>query len=208
MHEHRESGKKYIGITGQKPETRWSNGLGYMGSPHFWRAIQKYGWDSFRHELLFTGLSRDEAEAKEVELIAKYDTQNPEHGYNIAPGGCAPSPALETRAKIRAANLGKSLSMATRAKLRVLAAGRVMTPEVRAQISRTMQGRVPHNRAAVRCEETGVVYNSMGDAEKQTGIHRSTISRCCNKKGNCKTAGGYHWQFVDKHGKERRTKNG
>lgn len=209
MHEHRETGKKYIGITGQKPEKRWANGYGYMRNPHFWRTIQRDGWDAFRHEILFTGLTWEEAADKEIELIAKYDTQNPAKGYNAAPGGVAPSPSQETREKIRAANLGKSLSEETREKLRVIAVGREMPQKVRERISRTMQGRIPCNRVAVLCIETGTVYSSMGEAEKLTGICRGGISRCCNEKENYKTAGGYHWQYVDKqHGKERRTKNG
>ena len=49
----------------------------------------------------------------------------------------------------------------------------------------------------VRCVETNEVFISLGEAEKATGINRSQISGCCNNKPSCKTAGGYHWQFVD-----------
>lgn len=38
-------------------------------------------------------------------------------------------------------------------------------------------------------------YNSIKDASEQTGINPSCISMCCRKKQ--KTAGGYHWAFVD-----------
>lgn len=89
MHENRESGKKYIGITSQKPTNRWQNGRGYLRCPLFYAAIEKYGWDAFRHEILYTGLTQEEAERLEVELIAKYGTQDPEKGYNLAAGGDA-----------------------------------------------------------------------------------------------------------------------
>ena len=47
----------------------------------------------------------------------------------------------------------------------------------------------------VICVETGEVYRSIRQVEIQTGISHSTISHCCNGKG--KTAGGYHWKFVE-----------
>ena len=47
----------------------------------------------------------------------------------------------------------------------------------------------------VRCIETGIVYPSASEASRQTGINQSGISRCRN--GAYKTAGGYHWEYVD-----------
>lgn len=81
------NGKKYIGITSQTPEQRFRNGKGYKNSKHFYNSIQKYGWDSFAHEILYSNLTKEEACQKEIELIAEYNTQNPDFGYNIAPGG-------------------------------------------------------------------------------------------------------------------------
>jgi hypothetical protein len=37
-------------------------------------------------------------------------------------------------------------------------------------------------------------YESLGDANRKTGINISHISQCCNKKR--KTAGGYIWEYV------------
>lgn len=81
--------KKYIGITRQeKPEKRWgSNGCGYMDNAYFWRAIQKYGWNNFQHEILFENLTKEEAEQKEIDLIAEYQSNKTEFGYNISSGG-------------------------------------------------------------------------------------------------------------------------
>lgn len=82
------NGKCYIGITQQIPQKRWkNNGRGYTNNKHFWRAIQKYGWDNFKHEILYTGLTKEEAEQKEIELIAYYDSANPLKGYNRDLGG-------------------------------------------------------------------------------------------------------------------------
>ena len=38
--------KYYVGITKQNVQNRWKNSLGYKSQRLFWRAIQKYGWDS------------------------------------------------------------------------------------------------------------------------------------------------------------------
>lgn len=51
------------------------------------------------------------------------------------------------------------------------------------------------NTKAVMCIETGVVYDSGTEAHLQTGIANSNISKCC--KNPQKTAGGYHWEFID-----------
>ena len=50
-------GWSYIGQTDNaEPNTRWQNGLGYKHCTVFWRAIQKYGWDNFSHEIIEDGL--------------------------------------------------------------------------------------------------------------------------------------------------------
>lgn len=55
----------------------------------------------------------------------------------------------------------------------------------------------------VLCVETGVVYESAIEAQKQTGIDDSNISTICKKVPKHKTAGGYHWEFVDKNNSEK-----
>ena len=81
------SNKVYIGITSQKPIYRWRNGLGYNTQQYFWRAIQKYGWENFLHEILFEGLSEQDAKEKEIELISFYQSWHPNFGYNVSLGG-------------------------------------------------------------------------------------------------------------------------
>lgn len=97
------SGKRYIGITSQKPERRWrKNGEGYMRNTYFWNAIQRYGWDNFTHEVLFENLTKDEAEQKEIELIAFYKSDDNKFGYNIEHGGNSIGKiADETKEKLR-----------------------------------------------------------------------------------------------------------
>lgn len=86
-HTNRINGKVYIGKTCKKPEYRWNAGKGYMFQNHFWRAICKYGWDNFDHEILMDGLSAMKATALERLLIAEYGSMDPDKGYNQTAGG-------------------------------------------------------------------------------------------------------------------------
>ena len=43
--------------------------------------------------------------------------------------------------------------------------------------------------------ETNTIYNSLAEASDKTGLSRASICYCC--KGKFKTAGGYHWKYVD-----------
>lgn len=47
----------------------------------------------------------------------------------------------------------------------------------------------------VRCIETDVIYNSIGEAAKAINRSISSLSNCL--AGRTKTCGGYHWEFVD-----------
>ena len=48
-------------------------------------------------------------------------------------------------------------------------------------------------KRAVRCVETGIVYESSAEADRQTGIDSGSICRSC--KIGVK-AGNYHWEYV------------
>ena len=79
--------KKYIGITCQEPEKRWINGKGYKTNDYFFRAIKKYSWRNIQHKILYEHLTKEEAEQKEIELIAFYKSNQREYGYNVESGG-------------------------------------------------------------------------------------------------------------------------
>ena len=81
------NGKVYIGITQQEPEVRWRNGHGYKNNVLFKRAIEKYGWDNIKHEVLYTGLTKQEAFRTEERLIAEHRSNQKEFGYHLTAGG-------------------------------------------------------------------------------------------------------------------------
>ena len=57
-------------------------------------------------------------------------------------------------------------------------------------------------KTAIRCLETGKMYESIADASRDTGINDNSISAVA--RGNRHKAGGYTWEYVnpvpDKHG--------
>lgn len=76
-------GKVYIGITQNHPQTRWNDGTGYKTQTKFYRAIQKYGWINFKHEIIEAGINKDEALALENKYILEYKTYDDNYGYNV-----------------------------------------------------------------------------------------------------------------------------
>lgn len=87
IHTNLLNSKKYIGITCRSPEIRWNHGRGYASNSHFWRAIEKDGWDNFSHEIIAEGLTQYDAHRLEIELIQYYKTTDPNFGYNHSCGG-------------------------------------------------------------------------------------------------------------------------
>lgn len=199
------TGKIYIGITRKRPEQRWDNGKGYKHSPHFWAAIQKYGWHDFEHEILASGLTKKEAEQMEVELIAKHHSTDRRFGYNADHGGSAPGRmSAETRRKLAAHMLGdlnptrrlghpfkgKHHSEEARAKMSAAAkarVGRIVTTETRQKL-RAAQAKRP-----VVCITTGAEYAGIHEAANATGLSATRICAVC--KGRRKTTGGLRWVY-------------
>lgn len=221
--------KKYFGITKQYPASRWRNGYGYASSPHFFNAILKYGWNNFQHIILADNLSKEWACKLEQDLIAKYQSNNPEHGYNICNGGDGTNGYHHTEQykenlRNRPISDNQKLEISKTVKRR-WEEGRYanrkynQTPwnkgltkdderikkycrkvgefhhkeESRKKMSESHKGKLAHNRKRILCVETGVIYNSVSEAQKITGINN--ISIAARKVG--RTAGKLHWRYVN-----------
>lgn len=182
----------YIGITCKKNvKQRWLNGRGYDYNIHFSNAIKKYGWDNFLHEVLFNGLTKEEAEQKEIELIAYYDSTNQNKGYNLSLGGSSFGKHSEsTKRLISEKNKGKERSEEFKKRLSEAHLGKPKGESMKSKLSE-------RSSIAVVCVETGIVYKSATLAGKELGIDNSTISKCC--RGDNKEAGGFHWMFADEY---------
>ena len=80
-------GKRYVGMTRQDVYKRWHGGSGYKNQKEFYKAISEFGWENIEHQIVAENVDLKTAGEKEQELIKKYDTQNPEHGFNTKNGG-------------------------------------------------------------------------------------------------------------------------
>lgn len=193
------SGKIYIGITSQRPESRWHNGRGYIDNEYFTRAINKYGWDNISHEILFVDLTKDEAERKEIELIELYKSNNREFGYNIENGGSTIGKHSEyTKLKISNSLKGERNPRYGK-KFPNQSYGRktTMTDVERLNRSISHKGQVPINKKSVaQCDKNGNFirrFESMSKASEFTNVAIANICRCAN--GKRKSAGGFIWLF-------------
>ena len=138
--------KRYIGITSQKLNGRFgTTGYGYKCNVYFWRAIQKYGWDNFKHIILAEGLSQEDACEMEIRLITKYKSNNPDYGYNISFGGITGSYNIpcseETKKKISIANSGRVQTEETKQRISKSLKGRKHTSEHNQKVSEALRGK-------------------------------------------------------------------
>ena len=148
-------------------------------------------------------LTQEEAARLEIKLIAKYQTQDPDKGYNIASGGCINSGwhlSAEQKERLSTSQKGRVFSEETRAKLREAWKTRTVSPETRTKQSRmrkgTCMGGSHHHARAVICVETGEVFPAIADAERAKGVFSESIGRAARNGGD-HTAGGYHWRYAD-----------
>lgn len=79
--------KYYVGITSRKVSERWKNGSGYKNNVHFYRAIERYGWENLCHEIVAECLTKKEACEFEKALIKTLNSNDYLYGYNISSGG-------------------------------------------------------------------------------------------------------------------------
>ena len=147
--------KVYIGITCQKPNERWRNGKGYKKSQIKIRnAINKYGWENIEHKILYIGLSKVEAEQKEIELIEKYKSNQPKYGYNIANGGNTTGTVSEaTKEKISKTLKGYEFSDERRKNISINTRKAMANPEIRKKISEANKGRTNWRKGLKLTEE-------------------------------------------------------
>jgi len=151
MHTNRVNGKRYIGITHTDPVKRWKNGRGYSNNEYFARAIAKYSWDGFAHEIIKSGMKKNEAEFLEVELIAKHKTLDINYGYNIRPGGDSGCHSDRSKRKMSENHadvsgnknpmFGKEFTDEHKQKIGEKSRGRYFSPESRRKISSATSGK-------------------------------------------------------------------
>jgi group I intron endonuclease len=85
------NGKSYIGFSSSWPQRMYDHKKAYTNKKNtqvFYRAINKYGWDSFDWEVLYQSKDKEHT-LKEMEpyFIKLYKSQIENNGYNMTRGG-------------------------------------------------------------------------------------------------------------------------
>lgn len=188
-HKNLTNNKAYIGITRLKVERRWRNGKGYRSNVYFTRAIEKYEWNGFSHEILYKGLLKEDAEKIEVELIKQYNLTDYRFGYNLDKGGSGSNRVTEetrqkqSKAQIRRnvkgdrnPNFGNKLS--EEAKKRISQANKGnkgMIGEENPMYGKT--GGLHHCSKNVICLSDSKVFSSIKECAAYYGISKSTLAQ-------------------------------
>ena len=206
------NGKVYIGITSLDVKTRWGRNGALYKNMLFGKAIEKYGWDNIKHEILFSGLTEKEASEKEAELISYYKSNDRKFGYNIADGGLIHRHTLQTREKMSKSRKGKKHSEQHnkavakalkgtkhsddfKRKCRERNIGRKLTEEHKRNISDGCIGKGTKRVMQFSLDGEYIrTFDSMGDALRfVNGKSIGNISSCCS--GKKKNAYGYLWRL-------------
>lgn len=216
QHKNKINGKIYFGITSRKVEERWGiKGNNYKSTPHFYAAIQKYGWDNFEHNILYQNLTKEEACKLEKDLISEYQTQNRNFGYNILEGGQASVLPPEVRQKMSQSmmgnknGLGHPCSEEKKKKISDSQKGRQFSEEHKKKLSKAAKNRhVPCSQEKkeklsqnypkqkqIYCVETDTIYRSVQECARQLNLYATNVSKVC--RGIHKTTGGYHLRYYD-----------
>lgn len=196
VHTNKINGKKYVGITCQNVNRRWRNGNGYYQNEHFYRAICKYGWDNFTHEVVKDGLTKLEACSLEKQLIAKYQSNNELYGYNKSIGGEFPVQ-------------GVKMSEATKHKMSESHKGIIFTEEQKKNMSiaAKKRGNMKTGKKGKQCGVAGLVkqidinsgdviaeYYGFYEMQRVTGFGIVPVRRAAY--GKQKQSHGYRWEYI------------
>ena len=203
LHRNKINGKVYIGQTCQKPEKRWNYGHGYKNCPRFYSAIVSYGWNNFEHIILENNLTSDEANEKEQYYIKKYNSQNPDLGYNLTEGGSSLSEYWKTPEHRELQSQNKKLyfkehpdkKIENDMHLKEIAQKSAKIRSEKMKENYANQGGLFHlnesRKKRIKCVETNEIFTSLSEASKKYNISVGNISSVIH--GKRKSAGGYHW---------------
>lgn len=181
-HTNKINGKKYVGQTCTSAQQRWGkNGQEYIRHQQgiFYKAILKYGWDNFEHEILFTNLTKEEANRLEIETIKKYHSNIGKYGYNITEGGQTNTLTEDQKQKKRQLNY----EMWENGTFKEI----ICLP--------------------IYCIELDMEFESALEAERQTGIDNSSIQKVCKNKNSYAGFSPFgeplHWIYINEKTPEK-----
>ena len=183
VHKNLKNEKYYVGCTKRNPSYRWNNGKGYKNNSKMWNDIQNSDWDSdWVHGILGKFEDKDEALKYEAFLIAMLDSVG--NGYNTSVYSshyCKHSE--ESKKRMSECKIGENNPLF----------GKHLSEEHKKKLSDSQP-----KKPVLQYSKTGefiAEYQSIIDAERQTGCNNSHICDCC--KGKYKSTGGYIWKYKE-----------
>ena len=209
------TGKIYIGQHSTK-----NIDDGYLGSGvYLKKEIKEYGKENFQREIIaFVDGSKEELNHAE-EFYIKYYMNNVGRKmmYNATERAIGVDcHTEETKKKMSEAKKGVKFSEEHKQKLSEAQKGNQnakgnqsrkgchLSEETRKKMSEAKKGHTvseEHKQKLsaalskkILCIEMNVIYPSVSEASRQTGISQPNISSVCI--GRTKTAGGYHWKYI------------
>lgn len=181
------TGMIYIGQTTRTPEERFEDHK-HCKTSYIGRAIRKYRVENFTVEVLEECETADLLNERERFWIAFFKCRWP-NGYNMTDGGEGNWERTPESIE-KMSRKGMHHTEETRRLIAISSTGRHPSEELKQKLSQAQP-----NRRAVVCVETNEIFETMAAAAKCKNVGHPTITRACKNPG--RTAGGYHWRFVD-----------
>lgn len=209
---HKESGKSYIGkcVNGVKRVNEhfrdFKNPNKEYRARLLYRAMKKYGQELFGFEILCEVQSVSELNTVESSMIIKFDSMNPEKGYNIRKGGDGGDTysMLSNEEKIiRSKNLSEGIRQSFTPERRIQLSetlkktrqdpeksdkNRKMSSERLSRLNKDPEFRLKSKRnKKIKCVETGEIFNSIKELAAILGMKSNTVQwRLSKKSGKIK----------------------
>ena len=195
------NGKQYVGqsidIDRRKNQHRRNE-----ENPRLRADIEKYGWDAFNFDVESVTAAAEFCKVPgstlSMLLAGKGRTAGGYHWIWVYDDPEQEKVALERIAQMPE---GHKHTDATREKQRQVKLGKKMSPECCAKMRESHTGKKWKKSTyeklcrRIRCVETNDIFFSIKDAAEEYGLSAPNISVVLN--GTKKTAGGYHWEYMD-----------
>ncbi len=162
---------------------------------YFDKALRKYSKDVWEWNMLDVGYCEEELTAKEDNWMMIFDSLNNKLGYNTKEAGSNGKPNKEIKRKMSLSAIGRKNSEEMKQKIRETLTGSKRSDKTKKIMSEQKMGAKNPNAVKVLCVESNKIYGCITEAGKKLNINRTSIIGCCRK--NRKTAGGFHWKYVD-----------
>lgn len=199
--------------------SRYHRGYSKKGRNNHWKRITQSS--NYEVEIILETKYLDEVKFQETQFIAKYGRRDLRQGelVNMTSGGDGRFNTVysdEERERRRVIRLGAKHSDETKQKISVGNKGKIVSQETRSKLSKANAGQLawnkgvpmsnddkiknrisqPNLKSILQLTLTGELIRgwcSIREAEKELGIDRSVIIKCC--KGRQHTAGGFKWRY-------------